>query len=87
MNVPGPSESGYTIYTKLGCKYCTHAKKMFPDALLYACDEWLKERDAFLRQMDKYTDGHRTFPMIFKDGEFIGGYAESVNKILTDLDF
>jgi glutaredoxin len=87
MDIPAPSEFGYTIYTKSGCKYCQHAKRIFSNATFISCDVWLVEREKFLKKMDPYTGGHRTFPMIFKNREFIGGYTESINKILTDIDF
>ena len=82
-----PSPTGYTIYTKSGCKWCTHAKRVFADAMFVSCDEWLMDRDCFLEQMDKYTGGYRTFPMIFNNRVFIGGYNEALNMILTDLNF
>lgn len=85
--ITAPSPTGYTIYTKSGCKWCTHAKRVFATATFVSCDKWLVDRDHFLEQMDTYTGGHRTFPMIFHDNVFIGGYQESLNKILTDLDF
>ena len=87
MNIPAPNETGYTIYTKQGCKFCVHAKRVFSTATFYPCDDWLLDRETFLKHMDTYTDGYRMFPMIFKDGEFLGGYAESVQKTISDLDF
>jgi glutaredoxin len=88
MNIPAPDPSGFTIYTKQGCKFCAHAKRVFATAIFYSCDKWLlTDRDAFLEQMDKHTEGFRMFPMIFKDGKFLGGYTESVQKTMMDLDF
>jgi glutaredoxin len=89
MKVPSPEESGYTIYSKSSCKYCNLAKKILPHAVFFQCDKWLeKDREEFIKQMDKLTKNeHRTFPMIFKDGIFIGGYNEISKLTLTDFDF
>ena len=82
-----PNKHGYTIYTKSDCIWCTHAKRVFADATFICCDMLLKDRDTFLKQMDKYTGGHRTFPMVFYKGEFVGGYSKAVQQIMEDIEF
>lgn len=79
-----PLLEGYTIYTKSKCGYCTKAKEILPeDSHVINCDEYLKERrDAFLEMID-HASGQtpRTFPMVFLDGSFIGGHAETAKHL------
>ena len=87
----GPSLTGYTIYTKSECGYCRRAKELLPKAVVINCDVYLeKERIAFLLKMDEFSKAApRTFPMIFSDGVFVGGYDEIKKKIdfNTTVDF
>jgi len=83
-----PELTGYTIYTKTGCKWCVQAKRFFTEANTINCDRLLlQDRDEFLVQMDKLTGGHGTFPMIFHNNRFIGGYHESIKRVMTDIVF
>lgn len=78
LNIP---PKGWLVFTKSNCSYCTKAKDLLPDANIILCDTYLKEcRDDFLASMDSKTGvQHRTFPMIFHDGKFIGGYTNLVD--------
>ena len=76
-----PYENGYTIYSISNCKYCT----MINDKIKSVnppinCDKYLKtarERDNFYNFLEKYTKKpYKYFPMVFKNGVFIGGYKE-----------
>lgn len=68
---------GYTIYTKSLCPSCTEVKKILPHAKYVNCDKYLEEVDDFLDFIWSLTDKTPTsFPMVFKDGEYIGGYKE-----------
>jgi glutaredoxin len=83
LEIPHPTKSGYTIYTKQNCKYCSQAKELLkkeePQPLIIECDAFLKEdREGFLKTMEerlKYE--YKTFPMVFHDGIFLGGYTET----------
>ena len=70
---------GYTIYTKMNCKYCTNAKKMIPGAHVIQSDAYIHHnREKFLDFVDKMSGKRpRTFPMIFLNKRFIGGYDET----------
>lgn len=83
MNVPRPTKHSYTIYVRSNCAYCTKAKELLKNedrtSLFINCDAYLAYNSQdFLNQMKNFI-GHeyRTFPMIFKNGEFIGGYTEA----------
>jgi len=83
MNLP--QENGYTLYTKQDCTYCTKAKKLLDnDEVTYTtinCDEiLLKNRIEFLTMMGEYTD-QKTFPYVFYNGQFIGGYQELLQHL------
>ena len=83
MNIPRPTHNSYTIYIKSGCVYCANAKALLqnerPQPLVVNCDDYLAyNKQAFLNQMQVFIGyEYRTFPMIFKNGEFIGGYTET----------
>jgi len=83
MNIPHPANHSYTIYSKSGCIYCTKAKELLqnekPKLLYVDCDKFLLEnKEEFLNQMKKLIGReYKTFPMIFKNGVFLGGYMET----------
>ena len=74
-----PQSNGYTIYSKSNCPYCTKAKQLLTTAHIVECDDFLTaDKPDFLRQMDVFTGlQYRTFPMIFYDGDFVGGFTEA----------
>jgi len=91
MSVPVPTTSGYTVYTKSNCGWCRRVKNMLLNTTVYNCDDFLKkDRETFLKQMDDLTRKEfRTFPMVFFNGEFVGGYEDTKQHIdfNTSLDF
>ena len=98
INVPHPASNSYTIYSKSGCIYCTKAKELLQNEhippLFVNCDKFLLEnKEEFLNQMKPLIGReYRTFPMIFKNGIFVGGYTETKkayeqSKLVTYGDF
>ena len=87
MNIPEPT-MGITIYAKSSCGYCSRAKKLLPEAFVVDCDQYLdKNKDTFLRTMDKLTSqSYRTFPMVFINKRFIGGYQDIKEYIDFNLN-
>ena len=84
INVPLPRKTGYTIYTKTKCKYCDNVKLLLREEypLIVLCDPFLEDevtRGTFLEFMDKHTNEpeHRTFPFVFFNGIFVGGYDKT----------
>lgn len=83
MNIPAPTNNSYTIYAKSGCGYCTKAKELLqnerPQPLVVNCDDYLSDnKREFLNQMQALIGReYKTFPMIFKNGIFVGGYTET----------
>ncbi len=83
-----PTE-GYTIYTKSHCSACVKTKELLPTANYINCDDYLEEVDEFLEFIWSLPDAGSVtaFPMVFKDGEYIGGYSEISKHFNTDVSF
>lgn len=80
-----PSKKDYTIYTISNCKYCNMlCSDIKTKKYIINCDKYLltlRERDNFYKYIHKYTiKPYIYFPMIFKNGVFIGGYKEYIEK-------
>ena len=86
-----PSEQGYTIYSKENCIYCDRVKELLQNetVTVYICDDDLDQnRDEFLVHMDSISGRiQRTFPFVFHNGMFIGGYDDTVNYYKSNLSF
>lgn len=83
MKIPCPGSDTYTIYSKSGCLYCTKAKALLQNErvppLVVDCDEFLLEKKEEFLNLMKSIIGYeyKLFPMIFKNGCFIGGYNKT----------
>lgn len=95
MEFTEPTLNGFTIYSKSGCHNCSKIKKLLKEKNLFFievdCDEYLiEEKDNFLSFIEnKVGKPYKTFPIVFYDGKFIGGFTESeeyVNKILLSFE-
>jgi glutaredoxin len=83
-----PAITNYTIYTISNCKYCDMAKehinKKSQKFTNIGCDKFVitcRERDNFYKFIKQYTVmPYYHFPMIFKNGKFIGGLKELLNN-------
>jgi len=86
VELPVPSEEGYTVYTKSRCVYCERAKEALhgieEPVEVVDCDVYLADpakREMFLRRIDGWAgQAWRTFPMVFHEGHFVGGYTDLV---------
>jgi len=89
LNILKPIGEGYTIYCKSGCINCTKAKKLLMEKKNFFvevnCDNVLTEdKEGFLLFISKIAKKeYKTFPMIFYNGDFIGGYTEIKENIET----
>ncbi len=95
MEFAEPYISGFTIYSKSGCHNCTKLKNILHEYSLFFleidCDKYLiEERDRFLSFIrDKTGKQITTFPIVFYEGKYIGGYNEAatqVEKLLVSFD-
>jgi glutaredoxin len=89
MDVFKPLDEGYTIYCKSGCINCTKSKKMLMEKNLFFvevnCDNVLiEDKEGFLLFVSEIAKKeYKTFPMVFYNGDFIGGYTEMKENIET----
>lgn len=85
MSFPNPTDSCYTIYSKSDCSHCVNAKLLLSHVSLavYNCDTYLEEsKEEFLEYIKKVAGKeHRSFPIIFKNAEYIGGYSELLKHL------
>lgn len=85
MDFTLPSQEGYTIYSKSGCPNCTKTKKLLegdtPAPVIIDCDDYLiEDKEGFLKFIEATAKKEwKTFPMIFYNGQFIGGYQETMS--------
>ena len=72
----------YTIYSKPSCSYCLQAKQLLEMKQLPFVYKQLG-KDYTLQELLEVSPTARTFPVILKGEEFIGGFAnlcEYLNK-------
>lgn len=71
--------TGFTIYTKDNCRFCTMAKALILDMVDTPSDlEIINNPSEFVVSGLKETYNHNTYPFIFLGNEFIGGYSDLV---------
>ena len=88
-----PTEFGFTIYSKSNCKYCTYLKELLTSKYLIFkeinADQYLtndNDKKNFLNFIKELVGKeYKTFPMVFNDGAFIGGFTETKEYIDTSL--
>lgn len=82
----------YTIYTKPNCSYCDKVKELLkdvkPEPIYIDCAEYLVDettKTKFLQFIQKKAillKPYKTFPIVFCNGHFIGGFTQT--KIIHD---
>ena len=92
-SIPIPGLNQITIYSKSGCPNCVKVKKLLEENKIrftvIDCDEFiLEDKKYFFNFMEKFIGfQYSTFPMVFDNGKFIGGYADTMEHIKEILDF
>ena len=90
MEIENPSDNGFTIYSKSGCPNCISIKTLFKNKNLsfniINSDEYIFEnKDFFLNFIKQLSNTEvKSFPIIFYEKKFIGGYNETI-KFVDDL--
>jgi glutaredoxin len=91
MQIQEPSDKCFTIYSKSNCKYCVLVKSLLDENKIpfieINCDEYLiQDKQVFLDFIrEKANRDFKTFPMVFCDGKFIGGFVET-DRVIMDFD-
>ena len=92
MEIEEPFKTGFTVYSKSGCPNCTKVKKLLIEKKVFFvdidCDDYIiEDKEKFLLFIkERANKEYKTFPMVFNDGNFIGGFTETqdyFNKLLT----
>ena len=83
MNFSLPTKSGYFMYSKSGCKFCKMAKELLPNVTVVNVDEQIEtDKAKCLDKMATIAEVEiKTFPVIFFNQIFVGGYAESKDHL------
>jgi glutaredoxin len=88
-----PQLSGFTVYSKSGCPNCLKVKKLLDEKkkeyVVFNCDEQLiEDKEAFLNFIKTHTKrDYKFFPMVFFNGEFIGGCLDTIDYLDKIIDF
>jgi glutaredoxin 3 len=67
------------IYTRPGCGYCTHAKRLLSSKGLDFIEYDVYENPKYIKQLQERTSG-RTYPQIFIEDASVGGFTELLAK-------
>ena len=70
----------YTIYSKPSCSYCLQAKQLLETKQLPFVYKQLGV-DYTLQELLEVSPNARTFPVILKGEELIGGYSDLVESL------
>ena len=70
----------YTIYSKPSCSYCLQAKQLLETKQLPFVYKQLGV-DYTLQELLEVSPKARTFPVILKDEELIGGYSDLAESL------
>lgn len=67
------------IYTRPGCGYCTHAKRLLVSKEFEFVEYDVYKNPEYINQLRARTSG-RTYPQIFIDDSSVGGFTELLAK-------
>uniref|UniRef100_A0A6C0D8S2 Glutaredoxin domain-containing protein n=1 Tax=viral metagenome TaxID=1070528 RepID=A0A6C0D8S2_9ZZZZ len=93
-----PEEKAYTIYSKSGCPNCIKVKNFLQEKKqsfrVIDCDDYLiEDKELFLNIIQQLANKSvKTFPMVFHNGKFVGGFEDTINHFdvlnaFSDTDF
>ena len=95
MDFAFPNKTGFVIYSKNECIFCSKVKMMLEECSLdfneIKCDKYiLDDKSSFLSFMSEISmKTINTFPIVFYNNNFIGGYNETakfVEKLQVKFD-
>jgi glutaredoxin 3 len=92
-----PTKKGFFVYTKQDCPYCVKVKEVISNttrgttlAHQYVdCQKYLDtNREQFIEFAQELTHRKKiTFPMVFLNGEFIGGCDDTIKYLAFNSEF
>lgn len=102
ISIPIPQKNGFTVYGKSHCAYCFLLEILMEETKekyeKINCDEYISTTEIkqdfihFIKLVGNLEESPKTFPIVFHNGEFIGGYTETnefirCNSMKFDEDF
>ncbi len=90
-DIQEPCVKSFTVYSKTNCKYCVLVKSLLDENKIpfieINCDKYLTQDKQYFLNFIKEKVGRyfKTFPMVFCDGKFIGGFVET-DRLIMDFD-
>lgn len=93
MEFEEPQSTGFTFYTKSGCKNCTKVKNLLDAQKIInvkiSCDNYiLEDKQSFVNFIiNKTKEEMVLFPIVFNNGVFVGGYPETRDLIEKAVSF
>jgi glutaredoxin len=85
------SKNSIVIFSKPGCKYCDKSYELLQDKniLFYKCDlgNYMNDLDFddIYDKLIKISNNAKSFPIIFIDKKYIGGFNE-LKKYINELE-
>lgn len=81
---PYPEQKGWTVYGANWCGFCRRAKKMLEQKgveMVYHDVDKMEgvDKNGVKDKLAHLSNNQRTIPIIFKDGNFVGGFTELKN--------
>lgn len=80
----------FILYCKSNCDKCEKSKKLLEkeECIIFNCDKMLKNnREEFIRSMELKTKRpFKTFPIIFIDDTYLGGYEDLTSHLIFEID-
>ena len=72
------------IYTRPGCGYCTHAKRLLSNKGLDYVEYDVYENPKYIQELQQRTTG-RAYPQIFIEELSVGGFTELLENKQINL--
>lgn len=88
-----PSTTCYTIYSKSGCPNCIKVKEYLIEyekqIIIINCDDYLLTNKAGFLEfiMNLISMEWQTFPIVFDNGKFVGGFVDTKIYLERMLEF
>jgi glutaredoxin len=95
MDFISPQSTGFTIYSKSGCPNCNKIKTLLKTTnlihVIVECDDYIiKDKESFKTFIKELTHTQDvSFPIVFNDNKYIGGYHETtiyIDKLLISFE-
>ena len=80
--LPDKNSKNWTIYTLSWCGYCKAAKSLLKDKKQKFIEHDVSQLENVNSCLSNLTKNYQLYPMIFKNGKFIGGFSDLKNILV-----